>query len=333
VSYAPRMRRVVWMGVIGWTGLSCARSQAGDVWGSPMAGNGSGGVTASGGSGSDAGGTQEVGGAAGSLAAGGRGGVAGQGGKSGHGGTAGLAGTAGEGKAGASGNGALGGTGGVAGAQSGTGGTDDGDAGAAGAPDMGCGDYVACGCGCCERSTPESTECFYPELGQDLATIVAADEAAASDPTCAAVECGRGARHVCCDSPEDPGAATYTVTGYIGGYNRLNLKRTGADGRCTRLALVQPQENTDNLELVLPELWGIDYTMDYACEDENSAAADSRRSAIGGLGTLAFTSPSNCTLDVNLTLFFLSESGTVDAVRFAVTGLTVPEGFERGDCS
>jgi hypothetical protein len=324
------MRWVVWMGVIAWTALSCARSKSGDA-GDTGAGRGSGGVETSGGRAGEAGGPPDVGGAAGNS------GAAGGGGATGHGGTAGQAGTAGEGtageRAGASGNGGFGGAGGAAGAQSGTGGTDDGGAGAAGAPDPGCSDYLACGCGCCVGTTPERTECFYPELGQDLASIVAADTAAKSDPACAGAGCSRGVRHLCCETPEDPGAATYAVTGYIGGVNRLNIKRTGADGRCTRLALMQPEESMDNLELVLPEAWGTDYTMDYACVDENSAAADSRRSAIGGLGTLEFTSEAHCTFDVNLTLFFLSESGTVDAVRFAVSGLPVPEGFARGDCT
>jgi hypothetical protein len=317
------MRWVVWMGVVGCIALSCARSKVGDSSAVAGAGSGSGAAGTSGGRSGDAGGPPETGGAAGSMAAAGRAG-AGHGGIAGQGGTAGEQGTAG-GRSGSSGDGGLGGAGGVAGAQSGTGGADDGGAGAAGAPDTGCGDYRACGCGCCEGSTPELTRCVYPELDQDLAPIVAADEAAASDPTCAAAECGRGVRHLCCESPANPGAATYTTSAYVGGYNRLSIKRTGADGRCTVLGLVQPEDDTDKLELELPSGWAVQAASDYACADENSAAADSRRQAIGGLGTLAFTTPMSCAVDFNFTLFFLSESGALEAVRFVGSGVDVPE--------
>jgi hypothetical protein len=311
------MRWVVWMGVVAWTALSCARSESRHGSAGAGAGSGAGGERTSGGRAGDAGALGEMGGLAGRIAAAG---TAGSGGR----GTAGEAGTAG--RSGSSGNGSVGGAGGVAGAQSGTGGTEDGDAGAGGAPDTTCGEYVACGCGCCGSTTPESTQCFYTELGEDLASIVAADEAARSDPACPAAECSLGVRRVCCATPEDPGGATHEVTGTIGGYNRINFKRTGADGRCTRVGFVQPDQGADSFALMLPESWALEGASDYACVDENSAAFDSRRSPIGGVGTLTFTTPQNCAIDFDFTLFFLSESGRVDAVRFVGNGVAVPGG-------
>jgi hypothetical protein len=319
------MRWVVWMGVVGWTVLSCARSQSHPGLGAGGAGSGG---TSSGRSG-DAGGPRDGGGASGRGAVGGRAGSSSTGGKAGNGGTAGEGATAGA-HAGASGGGNVAGVGGATAGHSGTAGADGGDAGEGGAPNASCGAYVACGCGCCANTLP-GTSCFYPALGDDLDAIIAADEAAASDPGCASAGCSLGVRRVCCETPDEPGEATYGARGYIGGVNRLTIKRTGADGRCTALALVQPMADNDGLEVTLPDGWAVESATDYACVDENSAASDSRRRAIGGLGTLEFAGPSDCAVDLDLTLFFATQDGEVDAVRFFGNDVVVPE-FSSGDC-
>src|SRR5215216_4573485 len=91
--------------------------------------------------------------------------------------------------------------GGTAGALGGEG-SEPAEAGApaAGAA-SGCDSYEACGCGCCGGQPPHA-KCVYPDLGQDLNSIIADDVATRQDvEACANVGCSAGQAYFCCEAP------------------------------------------------------------------------------------------------------------------------------------
>jgi hypothetical protein len=186
------------------------------------------------------------------------------------------------------------------------------------------GPYVACGCGCC-GSEPMEAACYYPDRGDDLATIVSEDEAERMSTSCAMAGCSLGMRFHCCPVPwGDLAPGTYEGTGYIGALDRIRITRTSPEDRCTELSLVDGGMNRDPVLVEPPDGWAVEATADYACEDRNSAAASSRRTAIGGLGTVSWADPSRCALSVDVTLFFLNADGGVDAVRLLAPAVPVP---------
>ena len=197
---------------------------------------------------------------------------------------------------------------------------DAGSGGAAGAQSSTCAGEYTCRCECC--GAEEATlHCYYPELGDDLAAVIAADDGKGTSPSCARDSCAAPRRIVCCDRSDADGSGSYRASFVIGGLDRIILHRESSDSiRCTRIELVRPGGQETRLEL--PEGWSLGTVQDYACADESNAAASSRRWPIGALGFARFGA--GCALDLDLTLFFPAEGGGVDAVRFESQALPVP---------
>jgi hypothetical protein len=232
--------------------------------------------------------------------------------------------------AGASGAAATGGTGagsgGAAGGQpAGNGGVlesagTSNDAGAAGSPEEECGEYLACGCGCCGGVSP-SHACYYPDRGETIASIKAEDEAQAEDPSCAAAGCALGTEYLCCVPPADVEAATYTLNATISAVDRLAILRADPNDHCTIFSISSTLE-PPRFPIEVPEGWKIDGGANgfYCAEAYNFP---SQRVAIGGEGFLAFSAPDRCAIDFDFTLFF--DLGTeVQATRFVGQGVPVP---------
>jgi hypothetical protein len=239
-------------------------------------------------------------------------------------GSSGVGGDSGRAASGAGGQGAgSGGTGGdgeIGGAGSASGGATAGNAsageangGEAGAPAAECGPYDACGCGCCGGTTPTSA-CYYPERGDLLSSIIAADQAAGADPECESAGCALGIRHLCCVTPE-PSAGTYAARLVPGGYDRLIIERRGSAERCSALGLVRPLSAAQHtFPIETPGDWGLERAGESACVNGMFDAPG--RSAVGGIGSVSYSSPDQCALDFDLTLFFVSEAGELESVRF-----------------
>ena len=188
-----------------------------------------------------------------------------------------------------------------------------GEAGAGNAPGLECdGKYVECGCGCCGTEPPTgpgSASCYYPELGENLAAIEAADQAAAMDSSCANAGCSRGVERLCCIAPADAGPAVYEATGYSGDADQFSITRTDADDRCTRAQFTSPHLTPSELPLQLPTNWALQGVYDCGGRSETVGS-------IGATGSLAFTSTDPCTASFDFTAFLLSSGGEVEAVRF-----------------
>jgi hypothetical protein len=201
--------------------------------------------------------------------------------------------------------------------------SDGGQASNAGAPSDGgqasCdGSYIECGCGCCITQAA-STSCFYPDRGESLEAIIAADAARSSSPTCASADCSAGVLRVCCAAlpPEVDEKATYSASVYIGGVNRLRI--TKMTSTCTWLSLQQPASASTPSPLELPSGWELDQATRHPC-----AASSTPPRAIGALGSLALrVSGDECVLDAHLTLFFTDSNNGVVRERLDVDGLPV----------
>jgi len=244
--------------------------------------------------------------------------VAGAGGASG--GTVGSGATAGSGVAGAglAGMGAVT-SGGAAGASMGgmaglaaVGGTAD-DGGAGGSIELDCqGSYDRCGCGCC--SAPTNPGCYYPEHGDDLAAIKSEDQATATSPDCANAGCALGTHLVCCEAAPPDENAVNEITYFSSDTVNTWFIRSTLDQRCTSL-LIPTAALTGPISFAFPEQWPIAdaSTRDGEC-DNFGRSPD--RSAIGALGTLARNADCYAAFDADFTLFFSTDSGAVDSVRF-----------------
>ena len=298
------------------TGGTAGSTAAGGAAASGGSG-GSGGTSAEGGSGAN-------GGAGAGATSGGSSGQPGSGGSPGSGGISGTAGSRND----AGSSSAQGGSG----TDGGAGPEDGGRSGEAGAPANECSSYEACGCGCCVPKVVNPV-CYYPDLGDTRDAIVARDQETAADPGCAAAGCSSASQYFCCQPGNEPDDSTYEATTYIGGLDRITLHRVSAAQRCTDFTLVRPAAGgTLDFPIVLPMNWGIERSVDYACADESSASADSRRTAFGGIGHVSWSSEAQCGVDFVFTLFFLSEAGAVEPVSFRGTDVAVPA-FGDGSCA
>jgi hypothetical protein len=183
------------------------------------------------------------------------------------------------------------------------------------------GSYRACGCGCCVGLTPALT-CVYPERGDDLAAIIAADLARRSDlQGCSAVGCSIGEEYVCCESPP-PSAeqASYLASRLIGGIDRIVISKMTSD--CSSLTLRQrgpSPPGRPEIPLETPPGWEFDRGTSMPC-----ASSATRPLAIGALGTVSLRVLDDaCVADVHLALFFSNEAAVVDAERFDVDALPI----------
>jgi hypothetical protein len=209
------------------------------------------------------------------------------------------------------------------------------DAGAGGeagsAPAGECGEYVACGCGCCTTDPPPTTTCFYPERGETLAGVIAADEAAAMSSSCAHL-CTSGVRRVCCESdPLVSAAGTYELGVYSADFDRVALDLTTPDDRCTHFEILRGVPGLDGYAYDLPSGWVPAIAIDSACADRWSQLPGKQRGSIGGTGWVLFSQADGCTFSLDVTVFFPSATGGVDAVRLKAENLPVTE-FDSARC-
>ena len=185
------------------------------------------------------------------------------------------------------------------------------------------GTFRACGCGCCGPSSPSSTTtCVYPELGQSLSPIIAADLARSHDAVhCAAAGCSIGIDYVCCEAPAPmPEQATYDAAVVIGDINRLRVNKMGADCSTLTLREVAPADPVaPGFPAEMPEGWGIEQATRLPC-----SSSMTKPRAIGAIGKLSLRVLGNaCVVDAHLTLFFGDAMNGIEAERFDVDALPV----------
>jgi hypothetical protein len=159
--------------------------------------------------------------------------------------------------------------------------------------------FDACGCGCC--GPPLSKACYYPELGQSIATV--------PNPTptnCNIAGCSAGVHYECCAGPGAPpaaGASTcYTIDKSQNGGYHITLQEGGL---CTILHVTAYTGST--FPISVPQGFNASGGLSGVCNGDYAVLA------IGGLGSVAISSASD-KLDVHVVLFF-DRNGTVEAKR------------------
>ncbi len=159
------------------------------------------------------------------------------------------------------------------------------------------------------RAPQARTACYYPELGDDLAVIACEDQREAMDPRCADKPCVDGLVQACCATPA-PQPAMYIATGYS---DSVLIWRQSPTIGVTSFYFSLLDSGTNGWPLEVPNGWG-----------ENFASQEGENwQAIGALGRAALGEGPDCTLDLDFTLFFVTESGPVEPVRFKASGLVI----------
>lgn len=177
------------------------------------------------------------------------------------------------------------------------------------------GEYLACGCGCCGGGS-ETLRCYYPGGSQTLASIREADRLAGSSPDCANMGCFMGQRYVCCMTDAAAAAsatgAEYTASFAPGGYDRVTFTKTAGDGHVAEFSLYSFDGATSEADLEFPTGWSLELA---SVALEGTAVTSA---LIGGQGAFsARPDGSGCAIDLDLTLFFQAENGTVVTEVFA----------------
>lgn len=196
-----------------------------------------------------------------------------------------------------------------------------GEAGALGAGGVSSceGLYHACGCGCCPGQTATTT-CLYPALGQDIFTIIAADQAKAQDTVaCANAACMTRQDYICCEAPppSDDGAS-YETSVFIGGYDRIRLFKHGAVD-CSTFTLVDGPPGGTEFPVETPGNWAIEQITRLPC---SSSAIGPK--AFGAIGKFSLrVSGDACVVDAHLAAFFGDAMQGVEAERFDADGVPV----------
>jgi hypothetical protein len=186
------------------------------------------------------------------------------------------------------------------------------------APKASCeGDYLACGCGCCEDlSDSRQATCYYPEYGDSLAAIIAEDTRIKSQASCANAGCERGKRHVCCVSAPPLGKGLYDAS-YSGPDSALiRIIKSDAEAGCSdfTLSLFGKASLSSLASHGFNWMGGAHYS---PC----GVVANAPR-AIGVTGDISSrANASTCLLDVHVTVFYGLPAGDVQPVRFDVDGL------------
>src|SRR5262249_39769507 len=156
-----------------------------------------------------------------------------------------------------------------------------GEAGAGGEPpDFACDTITACGCGCCGGATPKVT-CYYPEYGDDLATITRDDKATAMSPNCE--NAGRSLRQGdgrCVKPRERRGGHAGALVNPSG---VLVIHHEAPNGLfCRSLFLLpMPDGAATFANLELPEGYWLQYGVEFSCNDTGFS-----RPAFGVLGSI-----------------------------------------------
>lgn len=209
---------------------------------------------------------------------------------------------------------------GFSGGDSARGGADGGGSSVAGAGGEGeCSTYALCGCGCCGTGPTRVSRCYYPEAGERLDELIAADREQASNPGCANAGCALGELTACClRGTAEAEVATYTASYYIGGIDRITINKTSADGFCATAVLAAPISGGVHAALETPGgAWSL----------QRGAAALCAMSAtwpefVGATGSVTARAEGNgCVLDIHATFFTPNASGGVSPVYFEADGV------------
>jgi hypothetical protein len=189
------------------------------------------------------------------------------------------------------------------------------------------GDYTACGCGCC-GGAPSKPSCYYPSLGETVATLTAQDLATKNATDCTRAGCSLGIHYVCCAeaAPEPASSATYAATAYSGGLDHVTISKSGSD--CATLSLARPLTGSNSaFRISMPASWGVSTAVFGGCGD-----AGVGEQAKGAVGTFALrTDGAQCLADLHATLFSLTADGNVKSSRLDVDGVVVA-GLPAGMC-
>lgn len=180
------------------------------------------------------------------------------------------------------------------------------------------GEFDACGCTCCDGTTPTSV-CYYPTLGETTTALRAADEQVRQSTNCEMAGCSLGKRYVCCapGTPEPTGSASYTADGYIGGLNHLIVTKSGLD--CAVLDLTQGASGDERMALAAPEGWRILGAKLGTCSDGGPS-----QSVSGVVGSLLIRKVTDgCVVDVHASLFAFSSTGQMKTTRLDADGVPI----------
>jgi hypothetical protein len=181
------------------------------------------------------------------------------------------------------------------------------------------GKYNSCMCSCCS-TIGRAMACYYPTLGESVATLAAADEERWASAICGTNACSSGTHYLCCTpaDPEPPSAATYATSAYIGGIDRLGITKTGAD--CASLAFAGGALGSKEFHIDSGTYWAAENASFGPCGD-----AGTRTYAQGALGTLTFRrADSACVMDLHVTLFAISDAAELTTARMDAEGLPMP---------
>jgi hypothetical protein len=196
----------------------------------------------------------------------------------------------------------------------------DGSAGDTDTPANSCtGAYDSCMCSCC-GTIGHGMMCYYPTLGESVATLAAADQERWASAICGSGTCSSGVHYLCCTpaAPEPSSAATYTASGYIGGSDGLGIKKVGAD--CASLMFNSSGSGGDGFHVDAGGLWTAEGASFGPCGD-----AGSRTYAKGALGTLTFRKADGvCVMDLHATLFAISDAAELTTARMDAEGIPMP---------
>ncbi len=191
------------------------------------------------------------------------------------------------------------------------------DAGAADAdaacPTTATSPFVACGCGCCGPPAAALT-CYYPARGESPATI----DPPRTPESCATAGCWLGARYLCCASPAPPTSESASYCAYDLATNIERYEVLKTDGTtCTRF-LLEGLTTNSGFPVSAPASFEVSGGTRGPCQ---SSAVGVQ--AVGAIGTVAFHAGPTRALDIHLTLFFDTGSGTAEAVRFDAEALSI----------
>jgi hypothetical protein len=179
--------------------------------------------------------------------------------------------------------------------------------------------YESCMCSCC-GTIGRAMACYYPTLGESVATLAAADEERWASAICGEGGCTSGTHYMCCTpaDPEPSSAATYKTSGYVGGIDRLGITKAGAD--CASLAFAGGDLGNEEFRIDSGTYWVAENASFGLCGD-----AGTRTYAQGAIGTLTFRRADGaCVMDLHVTLFAISDAAQLTTARMDAEGLPMP---------
>lgn len=188
------------------------------------------------------------------------------------------------------------------------------------------GAYDSCQCSCC-GPIGRAMMCYYPTLGESVATLAAADRERWASTTCGAGACSSGVHYLCCTpaNPEPSSGATYTASAYVGAIDRLGIAKAGAD--CASLVFSAAAAGKTGFHVDAGALWAAEGASFGPCGD-----AGARTYAQGALGTLTFRrADGRCVMDLHATLFAISDTAELTTARMDAEGVPMPS-LLGGDC-